>query len=309
MKPLSAIILNYGTPQLAIDCANSVLPQIEALDGALVIVDNASPDNSYAQLSAWREGLGPAAPVEVILSPRNDGFASGNNIGVRARKADFHLLLNSDTIVREGALAAMLAAMREDEYIGILGAKITDEAGVEQTSRFRNPTPFGEFVEASGLDLFYKIFARRVVPILPNEDADADWIGFPCVMLRARMIDEIGLLDEGYFMYFEDADYCRRAAQAGWKIATCPDAEVAHFQGASSKVEEAIREKRRLPAYYYASRARYFTRWYGKTGFVAANLLWHLGRAAGWARLLAFRRPRSAPAGAAHDIWRHPSTK
>lgn len=303
MRPLCVIILNYGTPALTIASAESALPEVEALGGELVIVDNASPDDSWPQINEWRKALPASAPVELILSPRNGGFAFGNNLGLKACSAEFYVLLNSDTLVRPGAFAAMLAAMRADPRLGVVGPKITDEAGAEQTSRFRAISPLGEFVEASGLGVFYKLFKRAVVPIQPSEMAVADWIGFPCVMLRSQMIDEIGGLDEGYFMYFEDCDYCRRAVKNGWRLATIADAEVAHFHGKSSSVEGNIKAKKRLPAYYYASRARYFTRWYGKGGFIAANLLWYAGRIASRVRFFALKTPHRVPEGAAGDIW------
>lgn len=306
MRTLSVIILNYATPQLTIDCAESVLPELESLGAELVIVDNASPDDSRRRITLWRETLAPPDRVRVVLAEKNGGFASGVNLGIKACEAEFYGVLNSDTLVRPGAFAALIAAMRADAGIGILGPKITNADGAVQISRFRHPTPLGEFVEATGARLVYRLLRRHVVPIGPDEGAQAEWIGFPCVMLRREMIDDVGLLDEGYFMYFEDCDYCRRAAAKGWKIAQCLEAEVAHFHGASSQIATIMRSRKRLPAYYYASRARYFIAWYGRAGFIAANFLWQLGRAASYLRLLALKPPRRAPAMRAFDNWTGP---
>lgn len=306
MRTLSVIILNYATPRLTIDCAKSVLPEIESLEGELIIVDNASPDDSRRRIALWREGLAPSAPVRVVLSEKNGGFASGVNLGINAGEAEFYGLLNSDTLARPGAFAALLAAMRADSKLGILGPKITDADGAAQISRFRHPTPLGEFVEAAGTDIVYRLLRRHVVPIAPDEEAEAEWIGFPCVLLRKAMIDDIGLLDERYFMYFEDCDYCRRAGAKGWKIGQCLEAEVAHFHGASSRIATIMQSRKRLPAYYYASRARYFIAWRGRAGFIAANLLWLIGRAASFLRLLALKPPRRAPAMRAFDNWTGP---
>jgi GT2 family glycosyltransferase len=306
MPKLCVIILNYATPDLTLDCANSALADIAGLDAELIVVDNASPDDSWSRISAWRDGLGASAPVRAIRSERNGGFASGNNIGIRACGADFYVLLNSDTVVRRGAVAALLAALEADPEIGVAGPRIVGPGGETQVSRFRYPSPLGEFVLGVAADPFYRMLRRRVVPIAPDEDAEHDWIGFPCVCLRKTMIDRIGLLDERYFMYFEDCDYCRRAKQDGWKIAYCPQAEVMHLHGQSSEVEDRAGSTKRLPRYFYASRARYFIAWYGRAGFIAANLLWQFGRALGLLRLAALRRPHAAPARRGCDNWTGP---
>jgi hypothetical protein len=306
-KALSVVILNYGTPAMAIASAESVLPEITSLSGGLVVVDNASPDDSAEHLTAWRKGLPADAPVKLVLSPVNGGFAAGNNLGVAASDAGFYVLLNSDTLVEPGAMTALLAAMRADPKLGLAGPLILDEAGKPATSRFRKRTPFSEFVEATGLDFFYRRFRTHVVPVSPDEDeSEADWISFACVMLRKETIDEIGPLDERYFMYFEDSAYCLKAAAAGWKIARVEAAIVRHFEAKSSNIEDAAAAHRRLPRYYYASRARYFITHYGYGGFAAANLFWYLGRAVNYARLLAGKPPKKAPAWRALDIWTRP---
>lgn len=307
MTSLSVIILNYATPQLTIDCAGSVLRALEteapAGGARVVIVDNASPDDSAERIAAWIDETRTATPLELIRAAANDGFSAGNNIGLAAHAADFYLLLNSDAVVRPGAIAALLAAMRANPRAGIAGPRLVGEDGAEQVSRFRYPTPLGEFVDATGADIFFKVFRSHVVPIELGEDAEFDWIGFPAIMLRGEMVRVIGPLDDGYFMYFEDADYCRRAREDGWDIVQAPDAEVVHFQGASSKLEDDARSRRRLPKYFYASRNRFLRKWYGPGAVVRANALWYLGHAVSHARLLAGKPPKKEIAGRAGDIW------
>jgi GT2 family glycosyltransferase len=200
----------------------------------------------------------------------------------------------------------MLNAMRADSEIGILGPELIGPDGKALISRFRHPSPISEFVDATGTDIVYRLFRNHVVPIGHDEEAEIEWIGFPCVMFRKRMIDEIGFLDERYFMYFEDIAYCHRAKLNGWKIRQCLDAHVDHFCGQSSKVESQIDTKERLPAYYYASRARYFVSMYGRVGFVCANILWYLGRLVSYFRLLTLRPPSRVCASRALDIWTGP---
>ena len=306
--PVSVVILNFGTPGLAIASAESVLPEIEALGGALVLVDNASPDNSADRLSAWVAQQGAPDHIRLVLSPTNGGFAAGNNLGLKACAADFHVLLNSDTLVAKGALAAMLSAMKADPELGLAGPVILDEDGVRAVSRFRKRTPLSEFVDATGLDFFYRLLRAHVVPLSESEDeAHAEWISFACVMLRREMIDALGYLDERYFMYFEDSAYGLNAGAQGWKAARIEAASVTHFEAKSSGVEDAAAAYKRLPRYYYAARARYFIDHYGRAGLIAANLLWYLGRIVNYARLLALKAPKKTAAWRAADIWTGPT--
>lgn len=306
-KPLSVIILNYGTPGLAIASAESVLPEIVALGGVLVVVDNASPDDSAEKLKSWVDGLGAPSHIHLVLSSENGGFAAGNNLGIQAVDAGFYALLNSDTLVQPGALAAILSAMRTDKRLGLAGPVILNDSGERAVSRFRKRTPLSEFVDASGLDFFYRVFRDHVVPLQENESVDdMVWISFACVILRREMIDELGLLDERYFMYFEDCAYGLRARALGWQMARVETAQVTHLEAKSSGVEDAAAAHRRLPCYYYASRSRYFIEQFGVAGLIAANLLWYCGRAVNYARILALRAPKKTAAYRATDIWTRP---
>lgn len=307
MITICVIILNYGTADLAIASAASALADIDGLNGEVVVVDNASPDNSYHKLLAWRSTLPHETPLHVILSSTNSGYSSGNNLGLKSRDAEYYVLLNSDTLVKPGAFSKMLESMRRDTRIGLLGPKLIDGKNDPIISRFRFPSPLSEFIDATGTDVFYRWLRRFVVPIRDDEGVQLEWIGFPCVMLRKAMVSEIGILDERYFMYFEDIDYCRRASRNGWKIEQCKAAVVQHFCGQSSKVEEKLDSKARLPKYYYASRTRYFTAWYGKSGYICANLLWYIGRFVSHFRILFGRPPTMVCKGFALDIWTGPN--
>ena len=136
-----------------------------------------------------------------------------------------------------------------------------------------------------------------------DEPVDVEWIGFACVLIRREVVQQIGLLDEGFFMYFEDADYCRRARGAGWRIVYLPDLRVVHLLGASSEVENQGTDLRRRPRYYYAARTHYYHKHYGRCGLVSANLLWTFGRGISWAReLIRHKRPHTRP-HEWRDIW------
>ena len=145
---------------------------------------------------------------------------------------------------------------------------------------------------------------RRFDPALPptTEPMEPDWVGFASVLVRREVFDVVGLLDEGYFMYFEDVDFCRRARRAGWKILYWPQAKVVHLGGGTSRVTEPTRMQRRAPRYYYEARARYFAKFYGRPGLWLANGLWHLGRAVSVTREL-FGRQVSHREHEGVDIW------
>ena len=122
-------------------------------------------------------------------------------------------------------------------------------------------------------------------------------------MVLHEVLDAIGPMDEGFFMYFEDVEFCRRARNAGWGIVHNPNARVVHLRGGSSPVKQRIIERKRLPRYYFASRTRYFYLTYGWWGLTLANILWSLGRFVSRSRELLERRPQSVPDRQWRDIW------
>ena len=226
--------------------------------------------------------------------------------------AELILLLNSDTIVRPGALSAMIASAEARPEAGIVGPRLEWLDGTPQESCFRYLSPLSELIGAAQTGPITAIFRKYVVPIAVGDTAiEPEWMSFACALLRREMIDEIGLLDEGFFMYFEDVEYCHRARDAGWRLLHNPDARVVHLRGGSSPVKRQTLEGRRLPHYYYASRTRYFYLIYGWWGLTLANLLWQVGRVVSKSRELLERRQRGVPERSWVDIWinwRHPAT-
>jgi hypothetical protein len=286
---LGIVIINYRTPALVEDCLTSLGPQLEAVDARVVVVDNFSNDGSAERLAEFlRTGPLWKGRVTLLRSPTNAGFSGGNNFGMAALDAGFMLLLNSDTLVRPGALAALLDAAKRWPEAGAIGPRLEDEDETAQVSAFRFHSPLSEFLSAAETGPFDKLFRFAVVPLAVSEAArDCDWASFACILLRRAAIDAVGPMDEGYFMYFEDADYCRALKRAGWKTVYDPAARIVHLRGGSSPVKSAMKAKKRPPAYYYAARTRYFRKWYGPLGHVAANLFWLAGRAVARVRAIA----------------------
>jgi N-acetylglucosaminyl-diphospho-decaprenol L-rhamnosyltransferase len=301
---LAAVIINYKTPDLVKQCLGSLLTQLDSENSRVVIVDNSSRDGSAATIEKWIAAHADKNGVQLIESETNLGFAGGNNLGIRAVDADYYLLLNSDTIVRPGAIAEMLETAASHRQAGIVSPRLEWPDGTPQISCFRYLSPMSEFIDAAQTGPITAILERFNVP-LPLSDAAVkpDWTSFACVLLRREMLDKIGLMDDGFFMYFEDVEFCRRAGRGGWQIVHNPQARVVHLRGGSSPVKKNTLERKRLPRYYYLSRGRYFYLAYGQLGMTLGNLLWSLGRCVSKGREFFEGRARGAPEKAWLDIW------
>lgn len=299
------VVINFRTPGLVKDCLAALGPELEANDARVAVVDNFSNDGSAEAIADWlRTGDLWKSRVFLIRSPANEGFSGGNNIGVAALDAPYYLLLNSDAQVRPGALKAMLDAAAREAGAGIIAPRLEDADGTPQISCFRFHSPLSEFLAAAATAPLDRLFGFAVVP-MPIADAPiaCDWASFACVLLRRAALDDTGVMDEGYFMYFEDADQCRALKKHGWRVVYEPAARVIHLRGGSSPVKSSLQAKKRPPAYYYAARTRYFRKTYGPLGLYAANLMWLAGRGVARARSL-FGKP--APALCEHqgkDQW------
>jgi GT2 family glycosyltransferase len=137
------------------------------------------------------------------------------------------------------------------------------------------------------------------IPIKEHGVVKAEWLSFACVLLRGSMIKDIGLMDEKYFMYREDNDYCRRAGNADWSLEYCDTAKVIHLNQGDSN-QTVIK---RLPRYYFASRSRYFMRYYGKIGLFMANIFWSIGRIISLLREFLEKKPAVFHRKMLKDIW------
>ena len=297
-------IINYQTCDLTLNCVRTVLDDIGALDARVVVVDNASGDGSAAMIAEWITAQPVGTPVELVRSTTNTGFSGGHNQGIAAVEAEYYLLLNSDAVLRPGFLRAILAAAVAHPKAGLIAPRIETDAGEVQVSQFRFHNPWSELVRAAGAGPIARALRRRVVALDPPVDPDAvEWASFACILLRGDMVRALGPMDEGYFLYFEDAEYCLRARRAGWGIALAPEAVAVHFRGGSGPVKKNAKARKRLPAYYYSSRARFLYQAHGRAGLFGANLAWHSGRMVARLRALMGGRPHPAVEREAQDIW------
>ncbi len=205
-REAAVIVLNYRTPGLVVDCLASLEGQVAPARHEVVVVDNCSPDDSADRVETAIRERGWSPWARVVRSRVNGGFAAGNNVGIRATNAAIRILLNSDTIVRPGALAAMLDAMRDRPDLGLLGPRLEWSDAEPQISTFRFRTPLTELIAAGRLGWLGRRLPRHVVARELDAPADdLDWASFACIAVRAEVVERVGLLDETYFMYLDAA--------------------------------------------------------------------------------------------------------
>jgi GT2 family glycosyltransferase len=297
-------IINFRTGDLTLNCVRSVLDDMVGIDGHVVVVDNLSEDGSAEQIADWIAAQPAGLPVTLVRSETNSGFSGGHNQGIGAVDAEYYLVLNSDAILRPGFLRTILQAADSQPDIGFFAPRIEHEDGGVQDSCFRFPSPGSELIRAARTGFVTRALPRREVSLGPDPDPqEIDWASFACILLRGRMLAEVGTMDEGYFLYFEDVEYCLRARRAGWHIRHVPQAVAVHFRGGSGPVKALISQRARLPRYYYSSRTRFFYQAHGYAGLIAANLLWYLGRGIKHATRIAGRRVPPMPVAEGRDIW------
>lgn len=300
---LAAIIVNYRTPELTLRALDSLLPQLNPERDEVILVDNGSGDSSVAWLSRRLRARFRGAPVRLVDVGRNRGFSAGINRGFREVDAEHYLVLNSDVIVREGAVSAFLASARSRPQPALVAPQLEDLDGQAQISSFPYPSPLGELVESAGTGPITRLAAKHAARSSGRPAEDLRWVSFAAFLVSRSTLEEVGLLDEGFFMFYEDVDYCRRVLDSGGRIVTCPEARIVHLRGGSSPVKRLRKERERLPAYFYESRSRYFTKHHGRSALWFANASWTFGQGVAALRELA-GRPRHNARGAMRDIWR-----
>jgi GT2 family glycosyltransferase len=242
--------------------------------------------------------------VSLISAEQNGGFSYGNNIGFNFASADYYLLLNSDAYVREGAIQSLIATAKAHPSVGIIGPTLEWPDGRQQVSCFYNLSPMNSFLHSIKIGVFTKILSyfgvkEVAMPIELHSIEPPEWLSFACVLVRGEMVKDIGLMDEKFFMYREDNDYCRRAIAAGWSLKFDPTSRVVHLNNGHSNQMGV----KRLPNYYFRSRSRYFIKYYGRFGLFFANVLWSLGRCVSLLREFIQQQPKAFHSTMLFDIW------
>jgi GT2 family glycosyltransferase len=223
---LSVIILNYNTKQLLKDCLSSIFASGRSESWEVIVSDNGSTDGSLDMVKQ------EFPQVKIIANNANLGFSKGNNVAIMQAVGRHILLLNSDTIVKPDAFTKMVAKADSSANIGALGPKILLPNGELDPSARRNfPNPANAFLRLFGL----KRFSNYNVSGPIDQEMEVEAIMGACMLVPRQVVDKVGMLDEQFFFYGEDLDWCFRIKQAGYKIIYYPPAEILHIKSASSK--------------------------------------------------------------------------
>lgn len=281
---LSVVFLNYNTRDLTRQALNSVLAAAEGLAVEIFVVDNASVDGSADMVAE------EFPQVKLICNEANVGFAAGNNVALRQVTGEYVLLINTDTIVRRDALRTMVEFLDAHPEAGACGCKILDPDGTLQLDSRRGfPTPLAAFCKMSGLSRFFpkhpRIAHYHMTYLDPEQTAEVEVLSGSCMMVRKAAMDQVGLLDEDYFMYGEDIDWCYRFHQAGWKIYYVPTTSIIHFRGESGRgvpLRILYRKSRAMSIFvnkHMARRFRFFPLWLLQVGIALYGTFRLLARA------------------------------
>lgn len=280
---LSIIIVNWNVADLLRRCLASIAgsdglciegivadparagqsPEAGALRTEVIVVDNASSDRSVAMVRRefpW---------VRLLVNRENLGFTRANNQGLALSRGRYVLFLNPDTEVAPDALQAMVSYVEAHPEVGVLGPQLRYGDGSHQSSRRRFPTLATFFLESTLLQRWWprnQVLARYYVLDRPDDAiSKVDWVVGACMLIRRAVLDQIGGFDEGFFMYSEELDLCRRAVDAGWQVVYYPQAVVTHYEGKSSEQVIAARHIR-----FHTARLRYVGKYHGR---LAAEVL------------------------------------
>ncbi|CUT02914.1 glycosyltransferase [Candidatus Chrysopegis kryptomonas] len=231
---LSIIIVNYNVKEFLENALISIKKAIEGINAEIFVVDNASEDGSVEMIKQ------KFPDVNLIANSENLGFAKANNQALKLAKGKYILLINPDTIVQEDTFRVLLSFLESHPECGMVGCKVLNPDGTLQLACRRSfPTPWVAFTKMIGLSSLFpksKIFAKYNLTYLdPDEVAEVDAVSGSFMMIRREVYEKVGGLDEDFFMYGEDIDWCYRIKKAGWKIYYVPFTQIIHFKGESTK--------------------------------------------------------------------------
>lgn len=246
----------------------SILADTAAIRSEIILVDNASHDGTPEMVRSEFPG------VRLLVNADNRGFAAANNLALGETTGDCLFLLNPDAELVPGATQTLLDYAKSNPGVGIAGPQLLNPDGSIQSSRRRFPTLLTALLESTRLQQWFphnRILSRYYVFDKPDDEPqDVDWVVGAAMFVRREVYDQIGGLDERYFMYSEELDWCYRAKSRGWRVAYVPAAHVVHREGKSSEQVAAARD-----IYFHSSKIRFFRKYRGAlaAGFLKTCLL------------------------------------
>ncbi len=277
--PISVVvsIVNYRSAEFTLRALQSLRTELAqpALSLRAVVVENASGDEETL-LREVPARFGDFATV--LISPKNCGFGAGNNLAIRhafeqGAPPDYVLCLNPDTEVRPGGVLELVRFMERHPRVGIAGSRFEHADGSEWPIAFRFPTVLSEVEGGCVLRVVSRLLARHTVARQMGEAPErVDWLPGASMLLRRSMLEQVGGFDESYFLYYEETDLCLRALARGFETWHVPQSRVMHIRGQSTGVTVLNEKPKRLPAYWFESRRRYYRKNHGLTYALLADL-------------------------------------
>jgi GT2 family glycosyltransferase len=233
LRRVAIVIVNWNTKDILRDCINSIYKETKGTEFEIIVVDNNSSDGSQEMIKK------EFSKVKLIANKENKGFAAANNQGIRTAKGRYILLLNSDTLILDNAITKTIRFADKHPRIGITGCKILNLDKTLQRSCFMFPSILNMFLSATYLYKIFpknRFFGRELMTWWDhNEIKNVNVVMGSFMLVKGEAIKEVGLMDEQYFMYTEETDWCCQFNKKGWKITFCPCAEIIHLGGQSSK--------------------------------------------------------------------------
>ena len=305
MKVL-VVVLNYRTPKLVIKCLETLEHEVKQIGAMHVVVpDNNSGDGSVEMIGDAIEKNGYDWCTLLALED-NAGYCAGNNAGIRPYlysddPPDYVMLVNPDAYIRENAVSNLIRFMEANPDVGIGGSRIEDPEGEVLNGAFRFPSPYSELVEGFKYGVLSKALKeRQLLYDLGADPMPVDWVVGAAMIIRKQVFLDVGLLDEGYFLYFDEVDYCLAARRAGWPAYYVPDSVVVHLQAQATGITDHRKKQKRYPDYWFYSRRRFFVKNHGKARAVVADLAFLSGYTTYRMRRGVQRKPDMCPP---HFLW------
>ena len=233
---VSVIIVSWNTSAVLRGCLESILKETRDVAYEIIVIDNASHDDSVPMVQ--RE----FPQVKLISNSDNRGFAAANNEGLQIARGRYCLLLNPDTIVLQGAIQKTVAYADAHERAAVVGCQVLESPTVIQRTCFKFPSPLNTLLAVSGLARIFphsRFFGRAQMTWWDRQDERAvDVVSGMFMLVRRTAMEEVGLMDEAYFIYAEEADWCYRFWQAGWRCLFTPCAQIIHLDGGSKSTSQ-----------------------------------------------------------------------
>ncbi len=279
---LRIVIVNYRTPKLTCNCLVSLNRERRSYSNFdCVVVDGGSADDSVQSISTFIDQRQWSDWVQLLPLEVNRGFSYANNQAIHSLvsdpRTDFVMLLNPDTVVHANALKSVVEFMQQHPQAGIVGSQLEDENQQLQSSARRFPGVLSELSHGARLGILDRILARKMLSLpFSSHPERCQWVSGAAMCVRREVFEMIGFLDEGFFLYFEELDFCYRASQADWECWLVPDSRVVHLEGAATDLNN--RGKRR-PHYWFDSRRHYLLKHHGLFTLLSIDAAWLIGRA------------------------------